>query len=76
MESTMLSDKILMGSLLVTGLIVAAGLAFQLTTGMRMRRAGSMPRRKAHKAVGYALIAISVIHLPLGVLDVVQVFFK
>jgi hypothetical protein len=35
-----------------------------------------MPRRKAHKAVGYALIAISVIHLPLGILDVVQVFFK
>jgi len=62
----MVSDKVLMGSLLVTGLLVAAGLAFQLTTGMRMSRPGSMPRRKAHKAVGYALIAISVIHLPPG----------
>jgi len=70
------NDKILMGSLLVTGLFVAAGLTFQLSTGMRMRKAGSMPRRRAHKAVGYALIAISVVHLPLGILDVVQVFFK
>jgi len=43
---------------------------------MVRRRLGSMPRRKAHKAVGYALIAISVIRLPLGILDVVQVFFK
>jgi cytochrome b len=73
-EEAPLSDQVRMGLLLVSGLIMTGGLAFQLTTGMRMRRSGSASRRKTHRLVGYVLIAVVLLHLPFGVIDTLQAF--
>ncbi len=67
-----MSDQVLMLVLLVSGLILAAGVTFQLVTGMRMHRPGSQSRRKSHKLVGYSVMALSLLHLPLGILDFVR----
>jgi uncharacterized iron-regulated membrane protein len=71
-----MSDQVLMLVLLVSGLILAAGVTFQLVTGMRMRRPGSQSRRKSHKVIGYSVMALSLLHLPLGILDFVRTFMK
>jgi hypothetical protein len=68
------SDQILMSILGVTGLFMAGGLAFQLSTGMRMHGAGSQRRRRVHRLVGYTVIAVIVVHLPLGIQDVIKAF--
>lgn len=71
-----MSDQVLMLVLLVSGLILAAGVTFQLVTGMRMRRPGSQSRRKSHEVIGYSVIALSLLHLPFGVLDFARTFLR
>jgi uncharacterized membrane protein SpoIIM required for sporulation len=62
--------------LLVSGLMLAAGIGFQLITGMRMHRPGSQSRRKSHKVIGYSVIVLSLLHMPFGILDFVEVFMQ
>jgi uncharacterized iron-regulated membrane protein len=76
LRGTAMSDQVLMLVLLVSGLTLAAGVTFQLVTGMRMHRPGSQPRRKSHKVIGYCVVALSLLHLPFGILDFVAVFMK
>ncbi|TDB37863.1 MAG: hypothetical protein D9V44_07380 [Actinobacteria bacterium] len=69
-----MNDQVLMLVLLVSGLMLATGITFQIITGMRMHRPGSSPRRKSHRVIGYSVVALSLVHLPFGILDFVEAF--
>ncbi len=71
-----MSDQVLMLVLLVSGLMLAAGITFQLVTGMRMHRPESQSRRKSHKVIGYSVMTLSLLHLPFGIFDFVEAFMK
>lgn len=68
-----MDEKVLMGTLLLTGLLLFSGLIHQLITGLRKRRGNAEARGTAHRVVGYALIVFALVHLPLGVLDAMEV---
>lgn len=70
----MIPDKVLMGMLLVTGTLLIAGVVHQAWSGITRHRRSAASRR-AHKFVGYAVLALALVHLPLALIDVVQVFF-
>lgn len=71
-----MSERALMGTLLVTGLFMFSGLIFQLITGPRMREPDAQMRRRAHRVVGYSLVALSLLHLLLGVPNAMEAFFE
>lgn len=73
-KGAVMNEQVLMLVLLVSGLVLAAGITFQLVTGMRMHRPGSSPRRKWHRVIGYSVVVLGLFHLSFGVLDFVEAF--
>ncbi|MDZ4063286.1 MAG: hypothetical protein U1E22_01350 [Coriobacteriia bacterium] len=71
----MIPDKVLMGTLLVTGILLFAGVAHQVWSGLTRQRRSPTSRR-AHKVVGYSVLALALLHLPLGILDAIEVLTK
>lgn len=69
----MIPDKVLMGILLVTGTLLFAGVVHQVWSGITRHRRSPASRR-AHKIIGYSVLALVLLHLPLGVLDAIEVF--
>ncbi|MDO9108330.1 MAG: hypothetical protein Q7U89_04975 [Coriobacteriia bacterium] len=70
----MIPETVLMGILLVSGMLLFAGVVHQVWSGLTRQRL-SPASRLAHKIVGYAVLALVLLHLPLGVLDAVEVLF-
>ena len=71
----MIPDKVLMGILFVTGTLLFAGVVHQVWSGITRNRRSPASRR-AHKIIGYCVLALALLHLPLGVLDVIETFAK
>lgn len=68
----MIPDTVLMGTLLVTGSLLFVGVVHQVWSGL-LRSRQSPSTRRAHKIVGYSVLALALLHLPLGVLDAIEV---
>lgn len=69
-----MSDTVTTIALLVTGLLMVTGLAVQFVTGMRMHKGPSAQRRRVHKVAGYVVIAIVLVHLPVGITHAIATF--
>ncbi|MHB1340595.1 MAG: hypothetical protein ACYC77_02530 [Coriobacteriia bacterium] len=70
----MIPDTVLMGILLATGSLLFFGVLHQAWSGLARQRRSPASRR-AHKIVGYSVIVLALLHVPLGVLDAVEVLF-
>lgn len=62
------------GILLVTGILLFVGVAHQVRSGLTRQRRSPASRR-AHKIIGYAVLLLALPHMPLGVIDAVEVLF-
>lgn len=69
----MIPDNVLMGVLLVTGTLMFAGVVHQVWSGI-LRHRGSPASGHAHKIIGYSVLVLALLHLPLGVLDAIEAF--
>lgn len=68
-----MNEQLVMGTLLLTGLILFSGLVHQLVTGLRLRQHDAKTHRGRHRVIGYTLVVLALVHLPLGVLDAMEV---
>ena len=62
-----------MGTLAVTGVLLLAGIVHQVWSGTTRHRRSPVSRR-AHKIIGYSVLVVALVHLPIGVLDIIETF--
>lgn len=53
--------------------LLFAGIAHQVWSGTTRHRRSPVSRR-AHKIIGYAVLVVALVHLPFGVLDIIETF--